>query len=64
MAGDDMLFSSEEAIDAAWTVVDPVLKTHRRVRSYLPGSWGPKASDELIAADGGWLNPERQGPRS
>jgi glucose-6-phosphate 1-dehydrogenase len=25
---------------------------------YQPGSWGPQAGDALIAADGGWHNPE------
>jgi glucose-6-phosphate 1-dehydrogenase len=57
MAGDGALFTREDAVEAAWAVVDRVLKTHRRVRSYKPGSWGPKEADALIAADGGWQNP-------
>lgn len=63
MAGSDALFASEEAIEAAWAVVEPVLKAHQPVRLYSPCSWGPKEADALIAADGGWLNPARQGPR-
>jgi glucose-6-phosphate 1-dehydrogenase len=58
MAGDGALFSREDAVEAAWAVIDRVLKTHRVVRPYRPGSWGPKESDALIAADGGWFNPE------
>ena len=42
---------------AAWAAVARVLKTHRRVRPYKAGSWGPKEADALIAADGGWHNP-------
>lgn len=57
MAGDGALFTREDAVEAAWAAVDPVLTTHHRVRSYKRGTWGPKAADALIAADGGWLNP-------
>jgi len=57
MAGDGALFSREDAVEAAWAVVDPVLTRHPPVRFYEPGSWGPKAADALIAADGGWFNP-------
>lgn len=57
MAGDGALFTREDAVEAAWTVVDRVLRTHHRVRPYKPGSWGPKEADALIAADGGWHNP-------
>ena len=57
MAGDGALFTREDAVEAAWAVVDPVLKTHHRVRPYRRGSWGPKEADALVAADGGWHNP-------
>ena len=57
MAGDGALFTREDAVEAAWAAVDRVLKTHRRVRPYKPGSWGPREADALIAADGGWHNP-------
>ncbi len=57
MAGDGALFTREDAVEAAWAVVDRVLKTHPAVRPYKPGSWGPKEADALIAADGGWHNP-------
>ncbi len=57
MAGDGALFTREDAVEAAWAVVDRVLKTHPPVRPYKPGSWGPKEADALIAADGGWYNP-------
>jgi glucose-6-phosphate 1-dehydrogenase len=57
MAGDGALFTCEDTVEAAWSVVDPVLKSHHRALSYKPGSWGPKEADALIAADGGWHNP-------
>ncbi len=58
MDGDGALFAREEAIEAAWTVVEPVLADHPPVIEYAPGSWGPPAANHFIAADGGWVNPK------
>ncbi len=58
MAGDGALFTREDAVEAAWAVVDPVLKTHHRAHPYKRGSWGPKEAGALIATDGGWHNPK------
>ena len=57
MAGDGALFTREDAVEAAWAVVDPVLKRHTKALLYKRGSWGPKRADALIEADGQWLNP-------
>jgi glucose-6-phosphate 1-dehydrogenase len=57
MAGDGALFTREDAVEAAWAAVEPVLNTHSRCLPYKPGSWGPKAADALIAADSYWHNP-------
>jgi glucose-6-phosphate 1-dehydrogenase len=59
MKGDGGLFTREDAVEAAWTVVDQVLKRHSRVRPYKRHTWGPKQADALIAEDGGWHNPSR-----
>ena len=57
MIGDGALFTRQDAVEAAWAVVDPVLKKHHRVRPYRRRSWGPREADALIAADGSWHNP-------
>ena len=57
LAGDGALFTREEAVEAAWAVVDPVLKAHHKARPYRRRSWGPKEADAIIASDGGWHNP-------
>jgi glucose-6-phosphate 1-dehydrogenase len=57
MQGDGSLFTREDAVEAAWAVVDRVLKRHPRVRPYKRGTWGPKQADALIAASGKWHNP-------
>ena len=65
MAGDGALFTSQDAVEAAWAVVDPVLANHHAALPYPPATWGPQAADDLIAADGEWHNPtpepEREG---
>jgi glucose-6-phosphate 1-dehydrogenase len=57
IAGNAALFTRQDAVEAAWAAVDPVLKNHRRAIPYKRGSWGPKEADALIAAHGGWYNP-------
>ena len=57
LIGDGSLFTREDAVEAAWAVVDPVLKGHRKSRPYRRGGWGPKEADAIIASDGGWHNP-------
>jgi len=54
MAGDGALFTSQDAVEAAWAVVDGVLLDHAPALPYARGTWGPKAADALIAGDGGW----------
>jgi glucose-6-phosphate 1-dehydrogenase len=62
MSGDGALFTREDAVEAAWAVVDPVLKNHPKAYPYPRGSWGPKEADALIAKDGGWHNPSIERP--
>jgi glucose-6-phosphate 1-dehydrogenase len=57
MAGDGALFTREDAVEAAWAVVEPVLEHPPQVHPYRRGSWGPPAADALTAAAGGWHNP-------
>jgi len=61
MNGDGALFARENAIEAAWAVVEPVLGDHLPSTVYEQGSWGPPAANHFIAADGGWHNPKSEG---
>ncbi len=58
MEGDDALFTRGDAIEAAWTALETVLADPPTVQAYEPGSWGPSAADEFIAAAGSWRSPE------
>jgi glucose-6-phosphate 1-dehydrogenase len=62
LSGDRALFTSEKAIEAAWTVLQPVLTHHGPALPYAPGSWGPRKAGELIAGHGGWHNPQPDSP--
>jgi glucose-6-phosphate 1-dehydrogenase len=57
MRGNGALFTRQDAVEAAWAVVDPVLKKHDRSHIYKRGSWGPKAADLLLGPGGSWHNP-------
>jgi glucose-6-phosphate 1-dehydrogenase len=64
LVGDGALFTREDAVEAAWAVVAPVLTRHPRVRPYARGSWGPEEADRIIRADGGWHNPTAEPVRA
>lgn len=64
MIGDGALFTREDAVEAAWAAVDPVIKDHHPAFSYKPGSCGPPQADALIAANGGWHNPTHEQART
>jgi glucose-6-phosphate 1-dehydrogenase len=58
MRGDASLFAREDAIDAQWRIVDPVLDPEAPPYPYEPGSWGPVEADRLVARiSGGWRKP-------
>lgn len=62
MQGDAMLFVREDAVEAAWSIVDPILGNISPVHEYKPGTWGPPQADGLAADVGGWRNPESDSP--
>jgi glucose-6-phosphate 1-dehydrogenase len=57
MIGDGALFTREDAVEAAWAVVDPVLKHHHRVHPYKRGSWGPNEAGDILGPNDSWQNP-------
>jgi len=59
MHGDAMLFVREDAVEAAWAIVEPILGNVPAVQVYEPGSWGPAEADRLAADVGGWHNPQK-----
>jgi glucose-6-phosphate 1-dehydrogenase len=56
--GDPALFASDEAIEAAWAVVEPVLGSREPVHLYEPGTWGPDEARRLVSGETGWHDPK------
>ncbi len=60
--GDQTLFASEEAIEAQWRIVQPVLDDATPVHEYEQNTWGPAEAGSMMEDHGGWLNPEMPNP--
>ena len=57
LCGDATLFARQDAIEAAWRVVDDVVVTGATPRSYAPASWGPEEAEALASDVGTWQDP-------
>lgn len=63
MEGDMTLFNRGDQVETAWRIVQPILEAWQTVPPhgisiYEAGTWGPEASDALIARDGHtWRRP-------
>src|ERR1700676_2743534 len=63
LRGDATLFDRGDNVEAAWSLVDPILDVwgaarSAKVREYPTGSWGPRESDLLLERDHKqWVNP-------
>ena len=56
MIGDATLYTRQDMVEASWAVVEPILEYRAKhpadFPNYPAGSWGPKAADEMLRADG------------
>ena len=43
--GDATLFAREDAVEAAWRIVDPILGDATPLHEYEPDTWGPPEAD-------------------
>jgi glucose-6-phosphate 1-dehydrogenase len=59
MKGDATLFVREDAVEAAWAVVDKILGDAVPVSPYEPGTWGPHEANRLTASLEGWHDPAK-----
>ena len=61
MKGDATLYTRQDMVEASWKVVQPILDNWNSRKfdfpNYEPGTWGPAASDEMLARHGHhWRN--------
>jgi len=57
MDGDETLFARQDAVEAAWAIVEPILGGVTPVHEYEVGTWGPPDAARLSAEVGGWHCP-------
>jgi glucose-6-phosphate 1-dehydrogenase len=57
LSGQRWLFASQDTVEAAWRVVDPVLGDVVPVHRYARGSWGPAQAAGLLPAGEAWHDP-------
>jgi glucose-6-phosphate 1-dehydrogenase len=57
LEGDRWLFASQDTVESAWRIVDPVLGEAVPLHPYDPGSWGPPAADALLPDGESWHDP-------
>jgi glucose-6-phosphate 1-dehydrogenase len=57
LRGDPGLFGRQDAIEAQWAIVDPVLGDSTPVYEYARGSWGPREAGRIVEGDDGWIDP-------
>jgi len=58
LEGDATLFARQDAVEAAWEIVEPILGNVTPIYPYAPGSWGPKEADPMAENVGGWDCPK------
>jgi len=51
-------FVRQDAVEAAWAIVEPILGHVTPCTSNAPLTWGPAEADRLASDIGGWHNPE------
>ena len=61
LLGDPPLFPRNEEVELSWRILDPIEEywdKHGAPDQYPAGTWGPSASDEMLARDGrAWRRP-------
>ncbi len=57
MIGDSTRFTRQDGVEETWRVFQPLLDAPPPVQRYAPGTWGPKAAQDLLAGYGGWHEP-------
>jgi glucose-6-phosphate 1-dehydrogenase len=57
LEGRRILFARQDTVEAAWRVVDPVLRDDLPLHRYPRGTWGPKEADALLPGGDSWHDP-------
>lgn len=59
MNGDVRLFTRQDASEAAWRIVGPILDDKSQPAIYEPGTWGPTEAMAKFGPPNGWIDPAK-----
>ena len=54
---DTTLYTSDQTVEAAWRVVEPILGDAAPLWPYEPETWGPSNAASVVAGSEGWHDP-------
>jgi glucose-6-phosphate 1-dehydrogenase len=57
LRGNPDLFGRQDAIEAQWAIVDPILGDSTPVYEYQRATWGPREAVRVVEGDDGWIDP-------
>ena len=57
LVGDSVRFTRQDSVEETWRILQPLLDASPPVQEYVKGSWGPDASNDLVAGYGKWHEP-------
>lgn len=60
MRGDSNLFAREDGVEAAWRIVEPILKEPTPIYEYDPGTWGPEEENFILSGNARWYDPVKK----
>lgn len=63
LRGDNSLFTTDESVEAAWRVVDPILDHSAPLTEYECGTW-PAAAEDMVPGMTGWHDTFVDNPHS
>ena len=57
MMGESVRFTRQDSVEETWRILQPLLDAPPPVQEYAKGSWGPDASNDVVAGYGNWHTP-------
>ena len=57
LVGETVRFTRQDGVEETWRIMQPLLDAPPPVHAYAPKTWGPAATDALVAGHGRWSDP-------
>jgi glucose-6-phosphate 1-dehydrogenase len=57
MVGRTTRFTRQDGVEEQWRMLQRLLENPPPAEAYVPGTWGPRSADALVAGHGRWYGP-------